>query len=83
MCRVKASGPDAKANVQLAAVLQTARQANIPKDIIDRNIKKASDKDQAEYVAQTYEVCHFSLASSTKEGPWRLTLLRSFLEDVC
>lgn len=53
---VKAGGPDANANVQLAAVLQAARQSNVPKDIIDRNIKKASDKDQAEYIQQTYEV---------------------------
>ncbi|GAQ91772.1 YebC-related [Klebsormidium nitens] len=53
---VKAGGTDANANVQLAAVLQAARQSNVPKDIIDRNIKKASDKDQAEYIQQTYEV---------------------------
>ncbi len=36
-------------------MLQLARLNNIPKDLIDRNIKKASDKSQADYTEVTYE----------------------------
>ena len=50
---VKAGGPDAVANTRLKEILKQAQQAAIPKDIIDRNIKKGSDKSQADF----QEVC--------------------------
>ncbi|KIA76464.1 putative transcriptional regulatory protein [Parachlamydia acanthamoebae] len=53
---VKLGGPDAKANPRLRIVLQKAREANVPNDIIDRNIKKASSADQADYIEMTYEL---------------------------
>ena len=46
---VKAGGPDAVANSRLKDILKQAQQAAIPKDIIDRNIKKGSDKSQADF----------------------------------
>lgn len=53
---VKIGGPDPKANPRLRLVLQKAKSANVPNDIIDRNIKKASDTDQADYIEMTYEL---------------------------
>lgn len=53
---VKLGGPDAKNNPRLRLVLQKARDANLPNDIIDRNIKKASSPDQQNFVEMTYEL---------------------------
>lgn len=52
---VKLGGPD-KSNPRLRLALQKAREANVPNDIIDRNIKKASSADQADYSEVTYEL---------------------------
>jgi YebC/PmpR family DNA-binding regulatory protein len=49
-------GPDPKANPRLRLALQKAREANVPNDIIDRNIKKAASADQADYTEMTYEL---------------------------
>ncbi len=46
---VRAGGPDVTGNPRLRALLQTARSENMPKDNIDRAIKRASDKDQSDY----------------------------------
>jgi transcriptional/translational regulatory protein YebC/TACO1 len=55
---VKEGGPSAAANPALAVLLQQAKEADVPKDIIDRNLKKATDKGQADFVELTYEVCN-------------------------
>lgn len=49
-------GSDPKTNSRLRLVLQKARAANLPNDIIDRNIKKATSADQADYTETTYEM---------------------------
>ena len=46
---VKAGGPDTVANARLKDVLRQAQMASIPKDIVERNIKRASDKSQADF----------------------------------
>ena len=46
---VKQGGPDVTGNPRLRALLQTARSENMPKDNIERAIKRASDKDQSDY----------------------------------
>ncbi len=46
---VRQGGPDVTGNPRLRALLQTARSENMPKDNIERAIKKASDKDQSDY----------------------------------
>ncbi|KAJ7524997.1 hypothetical protein O6H91_17G031500 [Diphasiastrum complanatum] len=56
---VQGGGPNPMANAALAALLQQAREFNVPKDIIDRNIKKASEKGQQNFVESTYEVYAF------------------------
>lgn len=53
---VKLSGPDPKNNPRLRLALVKAREANVPNDIIDRNIKKASSADQADFHEMTYEL---------------------------
>lgn len=53
---VKTGGPDPKANPRLRLALLKARESNVPNDIIERNIKKASSADQADYFEMTYEL---------------------------
>lgn len=49
-------GADPKNNPRLRLVLQKAKAANVPNDIIDRNIKKAANADQEDYFEMTYEL---------------------------
>lgn len=53
---VKQGGPDPKSNSKLRLVIQKARAANLPNDNIERNIKKATSADQADYTEMTYEL---------------------------
>lgn len=53
---VKLGGPDPKGNSRLRLAMDKARAANVPNDVIDRNIKKASNADQADYHEMTYEL---------------------------
>ena len=53
---VKVGGPDVKANARLKMALLKAKEANVPNDIVDRNIKKASSADQADYFELSYEL---------------------------
>lgn len=53
---VKLGGADPKSNTRLRLALLKAREANVPSEIIDRNIKKASSADQADYHELTYEL---------------------------
>lgn len=53
---VKLGGSDPKSNTRLRLALQKAREANVPNEIIERNIKKASSADQADYHELSYEL---------------------------
>ncbi len=53
---VKLGGPDPKSNSRLRLVILKAREANMPSDNIERNIKKASSADQADFSEFTYEM---------------------------
>lgn len=53
---VKLGGPDPKSNPRLRLAVQKAKIANMPNEIVDRNIKKASSADQADYTEMTYEL---------------------------
>ena len=46
---VKAGGPNQGTNPLLKEALRQAHQAQLPKDVVDRNMKKASDKSQADF----------------------------------
>ncbi|MCK9324505.1 MAG: YebC/PmpR family DNA-binding transcriptional regulator [Bacteroidales bacterium] len=52
---VKAGGPDPTSNPRLRVLMQNARAANMPKDTVERSIKKASSKDQADIKEHIYE----------------------------
>ena len=52
---VKEGGPNPETNSRLRAVMQNAKAANMPKDNVDRAIKKASDKDTANYKEVLFE----------------------------
>ena len=54
MC-VKASGGDPDTNSRLRTLIASAKSAGMPKDTIDRAIKKATDKDTSDYKELTYE----------------------------
>ncbi len=53
---VKQGGPDPKTNSKLRLVIQKAKVANLPSENIERNIKKATSQDQADYEQVTYEL---------------------------
>ena len=46
---VKEGGPDPDSNSRLRAVIQNGKAVNMPKDNIERAIKRASDKSQVDY----------------------------------
>ena len=52
---VKAGGPDPTANSRLRALMANAKPANMPKDTVERAIKKASEKDAGDYKEVIYE----------------------------
>lgn len=52
---VKAGGPDPEANPSLRRCIQNAKGANMPKDNVERAIKKASGADAENYEEITYE----------------------------
>ena len=52
---VKEGGPDPDANSKLRAVIQNAKAVNMPKENIERAIKRASDKSLGEYKEILFE----------------------------
>ena len=52
---VKSGGDDPSANSRLRALLANAKAANMPKDTVERAIKKATDKDASDYKEIVYE----------------------------
>ena len=52
---VKEAGPYPENNPRLRMLIQTARKENMPKENIERAIKKASDKDFSDYKELNYE----------------------------
>ncbi len=51
----KEGGVDPETNPRLRTAIQNAKGANMPKDTIERAIKKAADKDSASYTEVTFE----------------------------
>lgn len=52
---IKEGGPEPDTNARLRAVIQNAKAANMPKDNIDRAIKRATDKDTSNYKEAIFE----------------------------
>ncbi len=51
----KSGGPDPDTNPRLRVLMQNAKAANMPKDTVERAIKKATDKDASDYKEIVYE----------------------------
>ncbi|MFA6833789.1 MAG: YebC/PmpR family DNA-binding transcriptional regulator [Bacteroidaceae bacterium] len=52
---VKEGGPDPDTNSRLRVIIATAKRENMPKDNVERAIKKAMGKDQKDYTEMNYE----------------------------
>jgi YebC/PmpR family DNA-binding regulatory protein len=52
---VKSGGPDPVSNSRLRVLIQNAKAANMPKDNVERAIKRAISKDQDDYKELVYE----------------------------
>jgi len=52
---VKEGGPDPDANSRLRAVIQNAKSVNMPKDNVERAIKRASDKSLGDFKEILFE----------------------------
>ncbi len=52
---VKSSGPETANNPRLRVLMQNAKTANMPKENVERAIKRATSKDQADYKDVVYE----------------------------
>lgn len=51
----KDGGPDPDTNPRLRVLMQQAKKENMPKENVERAIKKASSKDEADYKEMVYE----------------------------
>jgi len=52
---VKSAGPDPTSNSRLRVLIQNAKAANMPKENVERAIKRAISKDQEDYKEVVYE----------------------------
>jgi len=52
---VKDAGPNPETNSRLRVIIQNAKAANMPKDNVERAIKKASDKNTENWEERVYE----------------------------
>ena len=52
---VKESGPNPDSNSRLRAAMQNAKAANMPKDNVERAIKRATSKDQEDFKQVVFE----------------------------
>ncbi len=52
---VKAGGSDPTANTRLRILMQNAKAENMPKENVERAIKRATDKDASDYKEVVYE----------------------------
>lgn len=53
---VKQGGADQKTNSKLRVAIQKAKDANVPSENVERNIKKAASADTSDYTSMTYEL---------------------------
>jgi len=52
---VRESGPEPDTNPRLRVLIQQSKKENMPKENVERAIKKASSKDEADYKEMVYE----------------------------
>jgi len=56
---VRQGGPDPKSNNKLRIAIQKAKDANVPNENVERNIKKASSEGGEDYIEMSYELYGF------------------------
>eukprot|EP00958_Prasinococcus_capsulatus_P017306 scaffold1945_cov395-Prasinococcus_capsulatus_cf.AAC.11 len=56
---VRKGGADPTTNALLDKLLKDAKASNVPRDLIERNLKRGSDKNQADFQELTYEAYGF------------------------
>uniref|UniRef100_A0A2N9ICR9 Uncharacterized protein n=1 Tax=Fagus sylvatica TaxID=28930 RepID=A0A2N9ICR9_FAGSY len=83
---VKKGGPNPISNTALAAVLEKAKELDVPKEILDRNMKRASEKGQEAYIEKIYEVYGYGGVSmvvevSTDKINRSVALVREVVKD--
>ncbi|ONK70052.1 uncharacterized protein A4U43_C05F29750 [Asparagus officinalis] len=83
---IKKGGTNPTSNTILAAVLEKARELDVPKEIVDRNIKKASEKGQEDFIDKFYEVYGFGgvgmvVAASTDKVTRTIADVRGVVKD--
>ncbi|KAF6164221.1 hypothetical protein GIB67_010191 [Kingdonia uniflora] len=64
---VKKGGPNPVSNSILAVLLEKAKELDVPKEILERNMKRASEKGQEAYIEKMYEVYGFGGAGMVVE----------------
>uniref|UniRef100_A0A7N0V7D9 Uncharacterized protein n=3 Tax=Kalanchoe fedtschenkoi TaxID=63787 RepID=A0A7N0V7D9_KALFE len=64
---IKKGGTNPMSNTTLAALIEKCKELDIPKDIVDRNIKRATEKGQEAYIEKVYEVYGYGGASIVVE----------------
>ncbi len=53
---VKIGGDDPKSNPRLRLAIQKAKAANVPNENVERNISKAMNPDQSDFIEMMYEI---------------------------
>lgn len=64
---LKKGGPNPVSNTALASILEKAKELDVPKDIVERNIKRASEKGQEAFIEKVYEVYGYGGVSMVVE----------------
>ncbi|GAV65541.1 Transcrip_reg domain-containing protein [Cephalotus follicularis] len=64
---VKKGGPNPISNTVLATVLEKAKELDVPKEILERNIKRASEKGQDDYIHKSFEIYGYGGVSMVVE----------------
>lgn len=65
---VRMGGSDPKNNPRLRIAIEKAREVNFPNDSIERNIKKATSEDQADFLETMYEFYGYGGVGIIVEG---------------
>ena len=66
---VKAAGPDPAGNTRLRVLIQNAKAANMPKENVERAIKRATSKEMGDYKEMVYEgYAPFGIAMVIRDG---------------
>ncbi|TXG70234.1 hypothetical protein EZV62_005169 [Acer yangbiense] len=63
----KKGGPNTASNTLLAGLLEKFKELDVPKEILERNIKRATEKGQEAYVEKIYEVYGYGGVSMVVE----------------